>query len=207
MAATDLLSMADARSTVNVTLDTHDTELQTMLSGISARIDAICGPVVARAVTDERHDGGVQHLIPRQVPVYSVTSVTEYENGAGTVLAAETLTSQAASAYLLRTHPRFRPPIVRRGSGADSIFPSGTENVVLSYSAGRVADTASVEPKFAAAAAAILRRAWKREQSLWAQRPSQVPMDEVAPPTGFFKVIDPMIREFLADEVLPQNCR
>ena len=205
MATNDLLTIAEARTAVNVPSAAMDTELQLYLTGISDRIDALCGPVVARTVTAERHDGGTGHVLPRVVPVYSVTTVTEYEDGVAQVLTAETITSRPADAYMLDTTLKFRPLIRRRESGTDTTYPADRLNVSLTYSAGRVADTASVDERFKVTAAAILRRLWKREQSMWARTASYGDEGGEGRSEGFFKAVDPMIREFLADEVLPPS--
>lgn len=203
MAATDILTTAEARSAINVSVSTLDTELALHVSGISQRIDALCGPVVARTVTTERHDGGKSFVILRYTPVLSITSVTEYVDGVASTLTAETLTSRVTNNYLLDTADKFSARIYRRESGADSTFSSGRLNIAVTYSAGRVADTASVTEIFKLAATAILRRTWKREQSAWAQRPGVFMEEDTTGADGFYRAVDPLVREFLAAELLP----
>ena len=200
MATTDLLTLAEARSAINISGTGQDDELQLYLSLVSRRIDALCGPVVSRAVT-ENHDGGGNHIIPRLAPVLSITSLTEYSGTTGTALSAESVSSQPASAYLLDTSMRMFHRIWRRSSGSDATFPTGRQNVVLVYNAGRVASTATVTTDFKGACAAILRRLWKREQSGWAQSPGYA-VDEGGA-ERFYKAVDPMVMELLGHELLP----
>lgn len=202
MATTDLLTLAEARAAVNVTGTEFDTDLALFVAGVSERIDALCGPVVARGVTGERHDGGAAWVRPRLVPVLDVTAVSEYTGTAALVLVEETLGTAPASAFLFEASPKFAPSVIRREGGLDSLFPGGYRgNVVIGYTAGRYTDTASVGSKFKVAAAAVLRRLWRREQTAWAQGRDY--LSEDAKPSGFFRAVDPMVREFLADEVLP----
>lgn len=205
MAVNDLLTLVEARSAVNLPAGAgaHDADLQLFVSGLSRRVDQLCGSVVIRTVTAERHDGGTHRIWLEKSPASSITSVSEWLDTTQTVLAAETDGVKPADAYLLgNTGPLSF--IRRRNAGTDARFARGRENVVATYQAGRYADTASVDSLFKLAAGAILRRIWKREQSSWAQAPDFFPdTEDPRPGLQFFKAVDPMITEFLADELLP----
>ena len=201
MADTDILTVEDARTAINMPGGQHDSILQQLVTGISLRMDALCGPIVQRTVTAERHNGGCVFVAPRKVPVASITSVTEYISGTGTALTAETISTAPTSAYLLDDTLRFYPKIYRRDGGADVLFAAGRMNIAVTYEAGRYADTASVPENFKETARQILRRLWKREQNAWA-RVSNFDGDEGAP-AAFFKAYDPVIKESLGDELLP----
>lgn len=205
MAVNDLLSLVEARSAVNLPegATQQDVPLTLFVSGLSRRVDKLCGPVVIRAVTAERHDGGAHRIWLKQSPASSITSVSEWLDTTETVLAAETDGVKPADAYLAgKTGPLSF--IRRRNTGTDGRFAVGRENIVVAYQAGRYANTASVDELFKLTASSILRRIWKREQSSWAQS-SDFFSDTENPTPGlrFFKAIDPMIMEFLADELLP----
>lgn len=205
MAATDLLTIVEARRAVNHPAgDTsHDVDLQLYITGISGRVDAICGPVVVRTVTGEEHNGGRSKILLDVQRVSSVTSVSEFSNTTETVLSEESNATKPTSGFLRHTVTPY-DWIIRRSGNADATFPSGRNNVVVTYVAGRHADTASVDETFKLAAASVLRRIWKREQSSWAQQRDFFPDTENPRPTlTFFKAVEPMIRELLADEVLP----
>lgn len=205
MAATDLLTIVEARSAVNLPSgdDSHDTDLQLYVTGITGRVDAICGPVVQRTVSSETHDGGRSKVLLDVQHVSSVTSVSEWLNTTETSLSEESNSSKPTSGFLLHTVGPY-DWIIRRSGNADGRFPSGRNNVVVTYEAGRYADTDSVDETFKLAAASILRRIWKREQSSWAQTTDFFTDTEDPPPSRrFFRAVDPMVKELLADEVLP----
>ena len=165
---------------------------------ISRRVDELCGPVVVRTVTDERHDGGVYAIQLSKSPVLTVTTLVEYASGVVTTLTAEQDATLPDDGYLLETlgSTTF---VYRRSSGSDRLFAYGRQNVKVTYEAGRAADTDAVDAKFKLAAGAILRRLWSREAGAWARGGD--PFTEAGVGPGFFKAIDPMVREFLSDEM------
>lgn len=196
----DVISLTDAKTAVNVTTDDHDVELQLFITAVSRRFDQLIGPVVQRSVT-EYHDGGNCYIMPRQTPLSSVTTLKEYD-GATTTLTAETFGTEPSDAYLIASTPYAHgTKIYRRSGGADLEFASGRQNVELVYVAGRAANTAAVDERIAQTAGAVLRRLWKRESGAWAQSANFFDNSEGSVGTGFFKAIDPMVTEMLADEV------
>jgi len=201
---TDILTLGEARTAINMPAVDHDVELEVFVTGISHRIDDLCGPVVVRTVTDEVHDGGKSRVWLRETPVDSVTTVVEWVHTTSNSLTAESNTSKPASSFLLDSTGPYSY-LWRRSGGADSNFSSGRRNVVITYEAGRYASTATVDAKFKLAAQSILRRTWKREQSSWAQSAGAISeFDNLEVGSlRFFKAVDPMIREFLTDDLLP----
>lgn len=203
MAVNDLLTPAEAREAVSLkpTDTAHDDELQRWITGISTRIDKLCGPVVIRTVTNETHDGGTRTIWLRDTPVSSITSVVEYVHTTATTLTAETNASKPADGYLpiLEGH---RAKLLRRNAGADATFASGRQNVVVTYEAGRAASTSAVDALFKTAASSILRRLWAREAPSWARVGGGFD-DDLTTGVGFFKAVDPMITEFLSHELTP----
>ncbi|MEV5538480.1 hypothetical protein AB0L13_16615 [Saccharopolyspora shandongensis] len=170
MAALDVISLDEAKQAVNVTGTTeHDTELALWITAVSQRLDELVGPVVVRTITGEAHDGGRCLVMLAHYPVTSITSVSEYDSGTQVPLTAETLTTRPAAGYLAdryEPNPALLSRFVRRRSnGADAEFAAGRGNVVVSYSAGRFADTASVDPRFKAAANLMLINLWRSQQS------------------------------------------
>lgn len=149
---TDILSIPEARVAVGAADERHDDELAVMNAAVSIRLDALCGPIVNRTVT-EYHDGGYGAVLLNQAPVASITSVTEYDAGTPTVLTAETATS--AGTYLLDGEQ-----IIRRETFHDTCFTPGRRNVKVVYVAGRAADTAAVSTLFKQAAAVTLQHLW-----------------------------------------------
>jgi hypothetical protein len=209
VATRDLLTLEEARRAVNLpspaTVNAQDTTLQLFVTGLSGRVDKLCGPVVQRTVTGERHNGGQSKVLLTLQHVATVTSVVEWAGTSSTTLTEETDSTKPATGFLLDPGEGGIYAWVRRRSGnADAAFPVGRRNVVTTYSAGRYASTATVDETFKLAATAVLRRLYKREQSSWAQSPSYFEdTDNPTASVGFYKAVDPMIKELLCDELLP----
>lgn len=205
MAVNDLLTIVEARSAVNLPAgDTsHDVDLKLFVSGISGRVDALCGPVVQRAVAGERYSGGKRRVLLEQTPASAVTSVSEWDGTTETVLTEETDAVKPSDAFMLDSEGVYSF-VYRRAVGSDSVFPAGRRNVVIDYTAGRFATTADVGEQFKLTATSILRRIWKREQSSWSQTTDFFADTESPRPSmSFFRAVDPMVQELLADEMLP----
>ena len=197
----DVITLAEGRRAINLadSVTTLDTELAMLITGVSRRIDQRCGPVVARAMT-ERHNGGCTTIQLRNTPVSSITSVTEWDTaGTSTALTAETDSTKPASGYLLANDNGHYATITRRAGGASTLFTSGKRNVIVVASVGRAANTAAVDALFKLAAANVLRRLWQREAPIWAQTPD---FGADVADVGFFRVIDPMINEWLGGELV-----
>lgn len=160
----DILSLDEAKRALNIaTADTtFDTELAAYITAVSQRIDDMCGPVVQRTVTGEVHNGGSLIIWPTLTPVVSVTSLAEYTGGVATTLTAET--AAAAGTYLLAGAGTHNSQLRRRRSWNDTGFASGRSNVVITYVAGRYANTAAVSAKFKQAAAKTLAWLWRGDQ-------------------------------------------
>lgn len=209
MAANDVLTLADAYTAINDTTSAaagtgpNDDMLERFITTISARLDELVGPAVNRTVT-EYHDGGSSVLWPRQTPVYSVTSLTEYNGSTETILTAETFGTQPSDAYTLVQSGSYSHDhqIVRRNGGANSYFTAGLRNVELVYVAGRAADIDSVPARFKMAAGAILRRLWDREAGAWA-RPDNPFDPTVVTGSRFFDAVTHVVNEQLGDEMKP----
>lgn len=162
----DLVTLAEAKSALNIVDTTHDTELASFITAVSRRLDDLCGPIVKRTVTDELHAGGTESVILRQAPAAesattTITSVKEYSAGTATTLTAETVTTSTTDDY------SFDPTtgvLRRRSTWSNRDF--ATQNVVVTYSAGRYASTAAVDPKFKQAAGIMLAHLWRSTQGI-----------------------------------------
>lgn len=162
--ATDWITLDEAKLAVNITGTTFDTELGLYVSAASQRLDQLAGAAVIRTVTAEVHDvsgSGVTSILLNYRPVVAATSVVEYNQTTARTLTLETNSAKTASDYLLDlAEGRLR----RRTSGYDSPFPAGRGNIVITYTAGRFANTAAVGERFKLAASIYLSHLWKREQ-------------------------------------------
>jgi len=193
MSDLNLLTRTEAYTAINdpataaETTSLRDDEvLGLWVPAVSRRIDDLCGPVVTRTVTETHSGDGRDNLYLRTPPAVSVTSVT---------LNGDAL---PADGYDLDNDNRFLAILYR----TTSTWPDGRRNIVVEYQAGRHATTAAVDPLFKMAAAAILRRLWSREAGAWARGGD--PFAEAgAGSVGFFKAVDPMVHEFLGDEMRP----
>ena len=193
MSDLNLLNRLDAYEAINdsatataVSSDRDAEFIDIWLAAVSRRIDELCGPVVVRTVTETYSGDGRDVIYLRTPPAAGVTSVTVD----GSVLAADD--------YELDNDNRFIAKLYRNGG----IWPSGRRNIVVEYEAGRSADTETVGPLFKLAASAILRRLWAREAGAWARGGDPFEAD-MQGGGRFFKTVDPMVAEFLADEMRP----
>lgn len=187
----DLLTLTEGKRAINLPESStqHDAELAQFITAVSRRIDDLCGPVVARTVTEELHDGGSSLLFLRNFPVLSVTSVTEYASGTPTVLTAESVS--VSGGYALRDG------VLARRSGWSSM--SWGSQVVVTYEAGRYENTAAVDAKFKLAAGSILRRLWAREASAWSRGGDPFAGEGAQ---AFFDAWTAAKKELLEDELL-----
>ncbi len=165
MATLDVLTEAESLAAVNASATTAT--LTNLVTAVSQQLDELCGPVVVRTITSELHDGGRPTILLRNLPVSSITTVTEYDGTTGTTLTAETNATKTTANYLhLGTAGEVASGrIVRRSNNADYVFPAGRRNIDVTYVAGRAATTSAVAPKFKQAAAMMLRNVWVSEQA------------------------------------------
>lgn len=200
--AVDLLTLAEAKAAVNLSGDANDTELALWITAVSVRIDDLCGAVVTRTVTGEKHDGGRRLIVLRKAPASdtsttTITTVTEYVGTTGTTLTEDDNTDHPAAGWYLDGRRLYR-----RAGGTDARFAAGRGNVVVTYEAGRFANTEAVGPLFKLTVSAIMRRLWSREQGSWASGGDPFAADSGGG-VRFHKTVDPMVREFLTNELLP----
>lgn len=222
----DLLTLAEGHAAINLanTVTTQDTKLAQYITAVSRRMDELCGPIVVRTITAETHDGdddtpyadgevftrngypigggrslGRGLIYLRQRPVSSVTTVTEYAYTTATVLTADSTSTLAGAGYTF--NPR-TGALYRRSGGRDWYFPSGRNNIAVTYVAGRAANTAAVDPKFKLAASVILNHVWRPQSGAWAQTANpyeDVPETPLALTPGF--AIPNAALEWIADEI------
>jgi len=166
----DVLTIAEARTAVGLGSSTaQDTPLAAWVTAISRQLDRLCGPIVKRTVTNEAHHGtyGQTSITVDHPPIYTTPGITLTEygtTGTGLVLTAEDHDTKPSAGYLLtrRRQGGYSGRIERRASGMGLFFD---DSVVVTYDAGRYADTASVDPLFKQAASMMLRAAWIGEQA------------------------------------------
>lgn len=160
MATLDLVTLSEAKQSLDLTSNQNDTMLAAWITAVSLRVDEICGPVVVRTLTAETHDGGGGWISPKYLPLSSVTTIVEYDTaGAATTLTAEDHDTKPADAFLVDGEM-----IRRRSSGGDATFAYGRRNVLVTYVAGRYATTATVTEQFKRATLIVLAHMWRSER-------------------------------------------
>lgn len=196
----DVLTLDEVKASINLatSVATHDTELARFITAVSRRLDDLCGPIVKRTVTDEPHDGGRPQVFFDKTPIASVTTVKEYSGTTLTTLTAESVSSQVADQYLLDSRLGL---LYRRSGGSDSTFATGRRNILVTYSAGRYDNTATVDPKFKVAAGLILQEMWRPHAGAWAQSadPYSGPLPSAS--VNPWAALPKAARDILADEL------
>jgi hypothetical protein len=184
-------------------------ELERMITAVSRCIDEMCGPVVVREITAEQHKGGKATLKLRRRPVTDVTLVREVTSPGSIATLSATTWGAATSGYHAPVSPR-NPDLLsgflhRKESGCDKLW----RDAEVTYDAGRYADTASVDARFAEAALEVIRRLWRRETGVWLEDTS-IYEESLDPQqtgstsgfrSGFFRAVQPILTELLPDEL------
>lgn len=150
MTATDVITVAEAKAQLNMTDSASDAELAGYVSGVTRVVERYVGAVVNRTVT-EVFDGGRCEVLLSQIPVASVTSVTD----SGTVL--------DAGAYKAS-----KSGVLSRVAGPSrTLFLPGVQSVEVTYVAGQVASTGAVAaslPDVRLAALIIVQHMWETQR-------------------------------------------
>ena len=200
MAVNDLLTRAEGYLAVGDLVSSssgtgnHDDTFDRWISAVSERIDEKCGPVVIRTISNEHHDGGERSIVPRYRPVSSITTIKEYDGVTATTLTAENLAGGTVTVDEYRIDP-VTSWVHRRSNGSAGTF--APTRVILTYAAGRYANTAAVSAKFKEAASEMLVRLQKQYGVAWARGGDPFAVNDGI---GFFKIIDPVINEMLGGE-------
>lgn len=184
----DLITFEEAQAALNLNssrVPANAEQIELWVTAISRRVDSRVGAVVKRTVTDTLTPDGPTLVLSTKNP-YAITSVTEYIGGTASVLTAED--HDTVGTYL------FRDGELSRRSGWSYTDWLG-ETVIVVYTAGLFDTTADVDADYKLVAGSALRRLWAREAGAWARAN---PFDgDDAGAAGFFKVIDPVIDEWL----------
>lgn len=200
MAATDWLSLDEGKAALNIPVatTTFDAELAMYISAVSLRLDQLAGAAVTRTVTGEVHDiltpTGIVKLNYR--PVTVLTTVTEYSHTTAQVLTAETNAAKTAYNYVADLEAGW---LMRRASGSDAYFPVGRGNLVVTYTAGRAANTAAVDARYKLAASIFLSHLWRREQGSGTATFGGFEPERAVPTFG----IPNVVRDLLANDIVP----
>lgn len=201
----DLLTLSEARAILDfgASDNTMDTQIASVVTTVSRRLDTYIGPVVQRSITSEVHSGGRGRIELGYGPVSTVGTVTEYQGTTAVVLTAETPGVEPTDGYYAE---RWAPNpallsgvLVRRVSGQDTCWWSGRGNIQVTYTTGRSVSTGTVDSIYKEAAGLMLRNLWRSYQQSTAR------FDEFDTPMQNFPTftIPKAVVELLADETQP----
>lgn len=163
MATDDLLTAAEARRFVGLgTADaTRGTLLAQYVTAASRTLAKACGTIIYGTVTGELQSGGRGYVYVDEHPVAQVVQVVEYDSTTAATLTAETNATKPNDSYLADLTSG---KILRRSGGAAALFPTGMDNVYVTYVAGRFASTATVDDRWKTACGLLLKNAWRSQE-------------------------------------------
>lgn len=199
MADLDVVDLDEAQAFLGRKGAAGADRLALYITSVSRRLDQACGAIVQRAVTAELHDGGDPDIRLRH-PAAAFTSVTEYQFSVPFTILHETPGTIPDFGYYAEPHdpdPTLFSGVLRRRQGGFPLhwYP-GIGNVSVTYTAGRYADTGSVDSLFKEAALVMLRNL------AGADEPSVVTTGQYETPGGRFPTfaIPKFVREMLYQE-------
>lgn len=203
----DVLTLPEAKHVLKIapTDTSSDSTLTQVITAISRRLDTAIGPTIARAITDEYHDGGRTSIELFYSPVQTIGSIIEWQSGTSCVLTEQiggSLPNDGWFGYRYKPNPRLYSGIIVRKIGEfDDRFWDGHGNVQCTYTAGRSTSTAEVDDRIKEGAALFLRSWWRAyEQSV-----ATMGEFEVATQTFPQCAIPQATKEMLRDIWLPQT--
>jgi hypothetical protein len=178
--ATDVITLESAKESLQIA-DTDlssDDRLAAYITGVSERLDSLCGPIVRRTVTEYLDGTGRPWIRTTKTPIHSVSEIIEYRSGSPTALTAETATGSGDYTLSLWRDGLYTNRIIRRSGWTHWTWEPGVGNVKVTYSAGRYANTAGVAgTRFELAARIMLRILWMSEETgTLVQNEFEVPM-------------------------------
>lgn len=168
-ATVDLVTLAEAKPGLNIgaSVTTYDTELAMVITAVSQRFRDLCGAIINTTYTDEAYDGDgttltLRHASPiSRTATTTISAVKEYDTGGVlTTLTGETVTSKPDSSFILSGANGDRNVLYRRATGGDALFYPGRSNILVTYTTGRAANTASVPANFKEAAIITINHIW-----------------------------------------------
>jgi hypothetical protein len=160
MAALDVVDLETIRLAIEAPAD-REPELGVMLSAVSARFDEVFGAMVRRTLTETHRTRGYRTVYLQRWPIDPDTITVELTERSGRTLTSygtatvTTVLADVDAAWGKITHPMDRWP--------DSKF----DNLEVTYTAGRWADTAAVEADTTGLGAAVIEGVTETCRNLW----------------------------------------
>lgn len=139
------VTLAEAKTHLNITASTYDVELQAFVDRATAAAETHLGHPIVVATVTESHDGGSEAVRLRRVPEYpgvvAVTGVTED----GAAVSASGYTVNTAAGLLYRV---------------TGTWASGRQNVAVTYTSGY----STVPADLKLAVLEMVRHLWKTQR-------------------------------------------
>lgn len=151
----DVLTETEAKAAVGVQGAHHEAALSVVNAGVRRRLERLVGPIVRRTVTDEAHDAAPVIILRRRPVVRASVVVTA--TATATAIDADLLTLGAWAG--VDDGGELAAGRIQYRGGYRRTLP----DVEVSYTAGRYASTAEVDPLFKEAARLMLRNLWRSE--------------------------------------------
>lgn len=191
----DLLTDTEAKLAIGKGVLDQDklTLLQSGITAVSLKLAECVGPVIYSTLTAELHSGGRSYVYLDKRPVQGIVQVVEYDYTTAGTLTAESNAAKPTSGYRFNaTNGR----VTRRSGNCNYLFPRGTDNVLITYVAGRYTQTSTVGDRYKDAARLILKNAWRAYET------AAVQMGEFAVPHASFPtfITANAAKDMLADE-------
>lgn len=164
----DLLTLTEGKRAVGQATNTDSgfvADLESAITSVSQRIVDICGPVVTRTFTSETYDGGSSDIVLRNaawgpLATTTISAISEYDTtGTATALTLEDYDTKPTEGFLVIAPSA---TVLRRYSGGIARFTPGIDNVVVTYTSSRAANTAAVPAIFKEAARVMLAHVWRQ---------------------------------------------
>lgn len=176
-----LLTLGDAKLTLGIDGTLDDDLLQDYVDAATPVIEDLVGPV---DVSDyiETYDGGATQIVLLHAPVTAVTEVIESLGASYVrVLAAQDIFTGGDAGSFAYTLEAETGVVTRRAAGVAVCFATGTRNVRVTYSAGRVDVPANIH----LAAMELVRSWWQIGQQ--GNRPGfgEAPEMDAFTPSGY----------------------
>lgn len=129
------VQLNDVKAALNITADTYDDRLQSVIDAASQMVVNRIGPISSVSV-DEWHDGGTEQIWLRQSgPILAVSSVTE-SLGSVVYTLTEVDMTEGASGEFTYSVDLNRAVLVRRVAGIATPFAAGVQNIHITYLPG-----------------------------------------------------------------------
>lgn len=173
-----VLSLALAKTHLNITVSTYDAELQTVIDSAESMLGRLVGPLQATTKTSRVYPYGGCTLVLPTCPVVSLTSVTPYSGGALTLSDLHLNTDAGTITY-------------NTGVGT---FPAQWYDVV--YSAGR----STCPDDLLLAVKELVRHLWTTQRG-GTTRPGPAPLEGQVAGAGY--LMPYRVQELIAPHLAP----